>query len=366
MIVSQQISDFLNPTEINEVRCRKLVDRAVSTFELDLSDQIVLTEAATGYYMLTPLIAALAGARQVLALTRDSDYGRASDVCNATMNLARRWSLDSRIDVLFSRKDDRIAQADIVTNLGFVRPLNASFLSRLKPTVVIPLMWETWEYRSEDLDLPECRRLGIPVLGTNEHHPNLRIFDYIGYIAVKLLHASDIEIFRSGVVVIGSGEFAEQTMSTLQSAGAEVTLIDSQIQGSLKSLAARRALKSADALVVVEHHSRRMLIGSQGEIGVSELHSLNPSLTVIHICGGVDRTELEARGLRCYPERFARPGYMSVATDYLGPQPLIDLHTAGLKVGEALARARQSGLERKESELLVLSTCFLCQAFPTQ
>jgi hypothetical protein len=363
MIVSQQASDFLKPTEINELRCRKLIERAISTFELELSDRIVLTEAATGYYMLTPLIAALAGAERVLALTRDSHYGQASEVCNATMNLARRWGVASRIDVLCSRKDDRIAQADIVTNLGFVRPLNASFLSRLKPTVVIPLMWETWEYRSEDLDLPECRRLGIPVLGTNEHHPNLRIFDYIGHIAVKLLHASDIEIFRSGVVVIGSGEFAEQTMSTLQSAGAEVTLIDSQIQGSLKSLAARRALKSADALVFVEHHSRRMLIGSQGEIGVSELHSLNPSLTVIHICGGVDRTELEARGLRCYPERFARPGYMSVATDYLGPRPLIELHTAGLKVGEVMARKRQAGLSGRAAERAVLECTPVSQGF---
>jgi hypothetical protein len=30
---------------------------------------------------------------------------------------------------------------------------------------------------------------------------------------------------------------------------------------------------------------------------------------------------------------------MKVATDYVGPRPVIDLHAAGLKVGEELVRA---------------------------
>jgi hypothetical protein len=35
-------------------------------------------------------------------------------------------------------------------------------------------------------------------------------------------------------------------------------------------------------------------------------------------------------------------GYMTVATDYLGPRPVIDLHAAGLKVGEALSRGMRA------------------------
>ncbi len=42
--------------------------RPVARFELDLTDMTVLTEAATGYYALTPIIASLAGAKHVLAL----------------------------------------------------------------------------------------------------------------------------------------------------------------------------------------------------------------------------------------------------------------------------------------------------------
>ena len=104
------------------------------------------------------------------------------------MAMASRWKIFDRLVLLGSRNDERIGSADIVTNLGFVRPINGEFLRRLKPTAVIPLMFETWEYRHADLDLSECRRLGIAVLGTNEHHPDLKILENIG----KLLEASAI------------------------------------------------------------------------------------------------------------------------------------------------------------------------------
>jgi hypothetical protein len=55
---------------------------------------------------------------------------------------------------------------------------------------------------------------------------------------------------------------------------------------------------------------------------------------------------------------------MSVATDYVGPRPLIDLHTAGLAVGTALTRARRRGLSRSEAEAEVLERVSFSQAFP--
>ena len=94
------------------------------------------------------------------------------------------------------------------------------------------------------------------------------------------------------------------------------------------------------------------------------LHSLNPYLAVAHICGNVSRAEIKRVGFPCLPERFAGPGYMSVATDYVGPRPLIDLHTAGLKVGERLAHARARGLAGLEAELTVLAETPLAQGFP--
>jgi len=347
----------------SESRCRRLIEEAINQFSLNLQDLTILTEAATGYYILTPMIAALAGAKRVYALTRDSVYGTAEEVRVISANLAHKWRIDKRIVILFSRQDDRIREADIVTNLGFIRPIDAPFLSRLKPTAVIPLMFETWEYRRADLDLAECRRLCISVLGTNEHHHKLRIFEYVGLLAVKLLLDIEIEIFRSNIIVIGSGELCREVVTTLLAAKAHVNLLFSGRKGSLTSLKAHRAFRDADAAVIVEHNSHRPLIGKNGEIGAEELFALNPHLAITHICGSVDREALESVGFRCHPSKFAPPGFMSVRTDYIGPKPLIALQTAGLKVGEELARARGRGLSSQEAEWYVLKKTSLAQAF---
>ena len=53
---------------------------------------------------------------------------------------------------------------------------------------------------------------------------------------------------------------------------------------------------------------------------------------------------------------------MSVSLDYLGPKPVIDLQTAGLKVGELLVRARLGGLEVQDAEKEALKNP-ICQSF---
>lgn len=347
----------------NLSRCYQLMKQARQATELNLTGLSILTEAASGFYILTPIIAALAGADCVYAITRDSRYGTAEAVQHETMSLAKLWDVEDRIRVITSREDSQIGQADIVTNLGFVRPLDSVFLSRLKETAVIPLMWETWEFRPADLDLAAARKIGIPVLGTNEQHTGLQIFGYIGMIALKLLFEAQIEIWRSTIVILGSGAFAETIRDTLQRSGAGVRYINVREQGSFRTDEIRSAVECADALVIAEHHDYRLLIGPDGQLSAELLFEINPALSIIHICGGVDRDSLEQVGLQCYPSRFAPAGYMSLSTDYVGPKSLIDLHTAGLKVGEVMARIRLNGAAALEAELMTLRQTPFAQGF---
>jgi hypothetical protein len=348
---------------MNLYRIKRLIDQSILDFSLDLSGLCVLTEAATGYYVFTPIIAALAKADYVIALTRDSNYGKAADIRKDTMKLARNWNVDDKIQVIYDREDKRIGNADIVTNLGFVRPIDSNFLNRLKKSAVIPLMWETWEFRSEDMDIEECRRLEIPVLGTNEHHPDLRIFDYLGYIALKLLFEAEIEILNTKIAILGRGEFADQVYNTLKTARADVHPIF-QAGGKNSNIEKERnILKQTDALIVVEHHEKKQLIGAEGFITPEAISELNKYITIIHICGNVDQNSLVRNGVRCWPRHFAPAGYMSVATDYIGPTPLIKLHTAGLKVGECLAHVHRESLSAFDSEMEVLANLELAQGF---
>ncbi len=347
----------------NEIRCLRLIKQAIETFSIDLSGFIVLTEAATNYYMLTPLIAAMANATMVYAITKDSRYGKAAEIRETTLGLAQRWGVSSQVEVIISRDDPRIADADIIINLGFVRPLDKAFLRRLKTTAVIPLMWETWEYRKEDMDIQEAYRLGIPILGTNESHQKLETMKYIGITALKLLLSMDIEVLCSNIVVLGSADFANPIVATISNAGGIPHFFKVTNQGEYDVSSFWTSIEIGDALIICDHRSKKPLFGMETEPSAQDIYKLNPGLVVIHICGNVAAREIADAGLRYSPSSFAIPGFMSVTTDYVGPKPLIDLHAAGLHIGELLARKRKQGLNRIEAEKAVLKETSLAQGF---
>lgn len=345
------------PAYFNLPRIHLLMRDAIRKFKLDLTKLNVLTEAASGYYMLTPLIAAMAGAKNVYALTKDSSYGKSSDISEATLAAAGRLGIRSRIKILYSREAPEISQADVVTNLGHVRPLDKEFLRRLKTTAAIPLMWEAWEYRPEDIDLSECRRIGIPVLATNEEHRYLRTFDYVGHLTLKLLFEAGIEVFGSKIIVLGDRKFADKAVRSLRLMGSEVKRIHSGKLHIAHSAPMRSFISECAAIVVAEHVCRHQLIGPKSPIRAGFLRRLNPGITIVHIAGNVGK-DIKASCIRCYPKQPAKAGHMSFTTDYLGPRPLIDLHTAGLKIGEAMARSRLKGHNRKKAERSALRLKF--------
>ena len=348
---------------MNIKRIEKLIGDAIDTYNLDLSGLTVFTEAASGNYVVTPLIAALAGSDRTFAITRDSRYGKAIDVRNFTLELAQRWGVGDRIEVVSDKSPSILSQVDIVTNLGFVRPIDKNMIAHLKPTAVLPLMWETWEFREADLDLAECRRVGIMVLGTNEREAELDLFTYVGYLAVKLAFELEIEIYRSKVVVVGSGSFGESCIKAFNKLDANIEYIDLSAGASLETESAKSTLRDTDLIVLVEHHSPACLIGSAGQITVDELLALSPHVSIVHITGNINREEIDNAAIPCLPQKSAVPGYMSVTTDYLGPKPVITLHTAGLKVGEAMARARLAGLNPIEAEKKILRDLPLAMGF---
>ncbi|MCH7612988.1 MAG: hypothetical protein IIB45_06465, partial [Candidatus Marinimicrobia bacterium] len=167
----------------------------------------ILTEAASGPYVVTPVIAIMAGAERVLALTSESSYGSTEDVNAQTRALEALCGVEGSIEIHTQRSPDLFYQADIVTNLGFVRPIDAEAVEVMRPTAVIHLMCESWEFREGDVDLNACRRNGIRVVGTNEDHPGLDVFDYSGWLCIKMLLEAQIEIHKSQILLVGSDKF---------------------------------------------------------------------------------------------------------------------------------------------------------------
>src|SRR5262245_42376373 len=178
----------------------------VREIRLDLRGLHVLTEAATGAYVVTPVLAAVAGAR-VTALTKESPYGTVRQVRDETEALARELGVAERITIVTALSPNVIASADIVTNSGHLRPLDAAFIQHLKRGAVIPLMYENWEFRAADVDLAACQKRCVLVGGTNEKHAELRVFDYLGMLAVRGLLDCEVPVALSRILLVCDNPF---------------------------------------------------------------------------------------------------------------------------------------------------------------
>ena len=314
----------------------QLMFNTLKKFGLDLTGRTVFTEAASNAFLWTPIMAALAGAEQVFAVSGSSKYGSFEEICNETMRHARNLNVEDRIVITRDKDQRQIAQADIVTNLGFVRPLDKQFVDSLNPGAVICLMWEPWEFRSGEIDLAACDRRGIPVLGTNERDPRLQTYRYVAMTVIKLLLEHEIEIFDTDLLILGSGHFVGLTAHALTGLGARVYLDETDLPGP------------PDCVVCLEHHNHDCLIGDDGVFRLADCDGLP---LILHICGNVDSDCVKKHGSRLVPPIPATCGFMSFTTGHVGPKPVIDLHAAGLKVGQAWLEQDKNELARLAKSL---------------
>jgi hypothetical protein len=322
-------------------RVFRLIDEAIDRLALDLSGLRVLTEAASGAFAVTALIAARAGAMQVRAVTRDSAYGSALDVIEYGRAAAIDFGVADRITFTTAVPSVHATSSDVVTNLGFVRPIDHSVIERLPRHAVVCLMWEPWELRTDDVDLGACIAAEIPVIGTNEHDPRVGTFAYLGPVVLKLLFEARVEGLRSRILLVGSDPFGAAIERTLRALEADVIRVaPADVTQNLDDTLGAQ-VEAADAVVLAEHRDMRELVGHNGGIHPRRFSTRGCSL--IHLAGRVDGDALHRAGIQKHPARPASPGYMAATTDYVGPKPVIDLHAAGLAVGSIACRCRLAG-----------------------
>ena len=338
----------------DERRLARLLPELIERLGLDLTGLTVLTEAASGPYLAAPMIAALAGAARVDAIAADNRFHRADDVEAATMATAGRLGVPDTIRILRGKDSQAVAEADIVTNSGSVRPIDSAMIEALKPTAVVPLMWETWEFVPEQLDLDACRNRGILVLGTVEREDPCNLVPYSGLTAARLLFALGLEVVRTRVLLLGlQPGLGTEMQRFLTEEYAEVTAFSRPGDGGrpYEEVADHFAEYGAryDALLVAEHMERGLLVGPGGHLEPELIARVNPALRVGVVCGAVDADALRRQDLLVEPQNVAPVPIMSFQPGDLGPRPVLELYTAGLRVGEVAARARLSGLSVQEA-----------------
>lgn len=273
--------------EIRQIkRAQRLISDTIKLLGLDLRNMAVLTEAASGPFAVTALIAAMAGAERVFAMAKDSAYGTVQELRGYIAHLAAEIGLRQSAITVITELDEVDVPINIVTNLGMLRPIGREIISRLPPDAAIALMWETWEAREKDIDFAACTEYGIPVLGTNERDQRLQIFRYVGLTVLKLLLDMEIEVFKSNILVVSSGQYLEEIQQVLSVNGAVIETVN-PYQDRLDKVS-QTFLCRTDAIVVADQRYQGLLAGDSDKAIIPIQLCAKYDIPMIHIAGPVD------------------------------------------------------------------------------
>jgi len=337
----------------NISRAKRIIKETIDSLSLNLRGMTVLTEAGSGAFVLTPIIATVANADKVYVVVKDSVYGKREDIIRYLYDLVTSFNFNSNAIVVIDNPEQIANEVNIVTNLGFVRPITENLISKLPKDSAIPLMWETWEKRACDIDFAACKKHSIPVLGTCETDVRLMIFKYVGLLALKLLFEVEIEVFGSKILIVSSGVFLSEIKKVLSDNGANLYTynpFESKDSDELKEY-----LKITDAVVVAEQICTDVLISdADGHISTADLSGSCPE--IVHISGIIDYEAIDKAMLCIHPQKRVEHGYMTVTTDHVGMAPVIKLHAAGLKVGQALVEGLRKNYNIYDAKAYALSS----------
>lgn len=305
----------------------------IEALGLDLNGLHVVTEAATGDYACTAVIAALAGAR-VTAFARDTRrHGTARDAAMQTLGLARLAGVRERIAMVDAITPAHLSDCDILTNSGHLRPITAEMIGALPVRAVIGLMFEGWEFRGPDLDLAAARERGIRVAAVNERHRDVGVFPFLGPLCLRLLQDAGFHAAGSHIAVVCDNPFAPFLRDGLAMAAAEVDLAP--------NIAALRP-NGWDAVVISLNPAENPPLGAAD---FAALRAAAPRAIIAQFWGDIDREAARGAGFRVVPALEPTPGHMGILLNALGHEPIVRLQTGGLRAAELIFRGAASSTE---------------------
>lgn len=325
------------------------IEDAVERLQLDLKGKVVLTEAATGAYIVTPVIAALAGA-EVYAFTKSTRYGTVEDVRRQTNELLAQFGdRDLKLTIIDELTPATIAKADIITNSGHLRPLNADKLQHAKNGVVIPLMYEGWEWRDADLDISYAKSKDIVVGATNERHPDVDVFNYLGDMALKMIFDAGFCPYKNAYILLCNNDFGPFIAKVLSKVCGSLGVCDTAANrsryegmnidwlGDFPALEIPEKYRKTEAIVFTAYPFDQPWIGDDKlPIAVSRIRDAAPGAVLLRYAGDIDEEFCKGK-VSVYPEHV-HSGHMGILPSAVGPDPIVRLQSGGLKVGEMLLK----------------------------
>ena len=325
----------------------KLIEQ-VKILNLNLKGKVVLTEAASGAYVVTPLLAAIAGAK-VFAFSKTTSYGTVDEIVKITKNYMDEYK-DGILDITFITDitPEIVYQADIITNSGHLRPLDESKLKYAKDTVVISLMYEAWEMRDIDIDINYIRKRGFKLGATNERHPKIDVFNYLGDMAIKQIYDAGFCLYNNKFLLICNNDFGPFIAKSISKLSKNLGVIDLESNkenydlenvdwiGGFPKIIIPEKYRTTEAIIFTAYPFDQNWIGENSIISIQEIIDQIDNPNILRFCGDIDCSSFDRHKVKYYPMEVGS-GHMGILPSAIGFDPIIRLQSGGLKVGELLS-----------------------------
>lgn len=318
-----------------------IIENAIRDIGLNLAGKVILTELGSNDFCFTPIIPAIANAKKVYAVVKDSKYGLASDIRDQFDFYFNSIKGYNRIEIFCNElPDSAIKEADIITNSSPLRPLNKYILSKTKKGVVIPLMYEAWEFRNSDIDINYCKENNIAVAGTWESHPQLGVFEYVSTLGLKLALNAGYEIQGNNIYIWSDDNFGKMISKGFSAIGGNV------FQGvSVDEF--YKLLPDIDFIFLCRYIEERSFFEGESPIfSIERIKRINSKMGIVHLYGALDYKNVMNYGFNVYPQKNGYPKHMTETLSYTGQVPVLKLITGGFKVGQELSEETFSNLSQ--------------------
>ena len=310
----------------------KTTRQLVKKYNLDLTGLNVFTEAATGNYFFTAIAAALAGAKNVFAYNSE-----AINIMAKFCGFFKMFQYDfpELNSIEFVTDKNKIAEADIITNSGYVRPITSKDVDSMKKTAVIALMMQIDQVRNSDINLVECFLNGIKCVPVDEYE--IGIAHSMNFKLMKVLFVAGLSVWGDKYLFCGGGDLTYNVLDFFNKNGIHADKISSgSWLGDTNKLC-------YDAIVIHDYYTNTLWVGKEKDhpvISIERILAQNPLLKIINISGNADIISLVCADIDVFPLQEPIYGKTTISGDYLSHKVTIELNVAALKAAEKESRRR--------------------------
>jgi hypothetical protein len=327
---------------------KSLMQNSIQKIGLSLHGLVVLTELGTGDFAFTPILAKMAGARRVIVWTRDTKFGTATESIRVFQTICDALGFSNFFEIRDTERPSQdIRDANLITNLGMIRPIDSEFLQYVdSKNAVISLMFEAWEFRDQDLDLKFCNQRGIRVCGVNESDLDFPIFKFVGPLAAKMVLSAGYEIMENKIIIWSDDDFGHEISNFFGKLGAKNVVLTKDRDALLAHL------QDTDILFFASYNEALPLIsnGSGGVdcvLSLSELREAKSYPAIIHLYGKIKPVDLIDAGFTVFPSSIGSLRRMTRTLADVGSVPLLRLMAAGLRAGQEILNDETSRFSQK-------------------